>query len=174
VGVVVVGGQGRGLGKTSVVCGLIRAMPEREWTAVKLSVHCHSAGVVVYEETSAGSETDSARYLAAGAERAFLVSAADLGAAMPQVREILASAKNVMIESASVLEYVRPDVALAVIDPRVEDVKDSLHKMAERFDAVIVPAGVELPEMFRGKQKVDVAGTEWASPELVEFVRRRL
>ena len=49
--VVVVGGQSRKVGKTSVVCGLIAALPEMRWTAIKLTQHEpieHVAGPVSY------------------------------------------------------------------------------------------------------------------------------
>jgi hypothetical protein len=58
--IVVVGGQSRNVGKTSVVAGLIRTMPERRWTAVKISQHPHGLeagrGFEVIEERGSGSE----------------------------------------------------------------------------------------------------------------------
>ena len=39
--IVVVGGQSRNLGKTSVVAGLIAAMRERNWTAAKITQYGH-------------------------------------------------------------------------------------------------------------------------------------
>ncbi len=39
--VIVVGGSGRGAGKTALVCGLIRALPEIPWTAIKVTSHGH-------------------------------------------------------------------------------------------------------------------------------------
>ena len=38
---VVVGGQARKVGKTSVVAGLISSIGERRWTAIKTSGHIH-------------------------------------------------------------------------------------------------------------------------------------
>src|SRR5579863_9866900 len=73
--IIVVGGSGRGVGKTSLVCGLISALDELRWTAVKISTHDHGKPKPIWEETSAGAETDTARYLTAGAERALLVTA---------------------------------------------------------------------------------------------------
>ena len=35
--VIVVGGGGRGAGKTALVCGLMRALPEIAWTAMKVT-----------------------------------------------------------------------------------------------------------------------------------------
>jgi hypothetical protein len=40
--IIVVGGSNRGVGKTRLVCGLIRALPEYRWAAVKISSHLHT------------------------------------------------------------------------------------------------------------------------------------
>ncbi len=79
---VVVGGHTRNIGKTSVVAGLIAALPELNWTAIKITQYghgvCSSAGepcecavadldhpYAVSQETDSASGTDSSRYLAA-------------------------------------------------------------------------------------------------------------
>src|SRR5665213_4342340 len=41
---VVIGGQASGVGKTSVICGLMAAMPERRWTAIKITQCSHQGG----------------------------------------------------------------------------------------------------------------------------------
>ena len=75
--IIVVGGGGRGVGKTALVCGLIAALPEFAWTAIKITSHPHLGPEPVWEETSAGQRCDTTRYLAAGAARAFLVAATE-------------------------------------------------------------------------------------------------
>ena len=75
--VIVVGGGGRGAGKTALVCGLMRALPEISWTAVKITTHEHGNSTPIWEETAPGDTTDTARYLAAGARRALLVTASE-------------------------------------------------------------------------------------------------
>jgi hypothetical protein len=39
--IIVVGGSNRGVGKTALVCGLIAALPEYRWNAVKITTHEH-------------------------------------------------------------------------------------------------------------------------------------
>jgi dethiobiotin synthetase len=39
--IVVVGGHTRNIGKTSVVAGLVRALPEMRWTAFKITQFGH-------------------------------------------------------------------------------------------------------------------------------------
>ena len=81
---VVVGGHTRNIGKTSVAAGIIAALPQFHWTAIKITQHghgiCSAAGepcdcAVEYDhpyaisEESAPSNSDSGRFLAAGVGR---------------------------------------------------------------------------------------------------------
>ena len=176
---VVVGGQARKVGKTSVMVGLIAAMPEMRWTAIKLTQHEHGA-VSVFEERDAGSRTDSGRYLAAGATRSLLVQG-ELSEAMARVREEIA-AENVMIESNSVLEFVRPDVFVMVLDAGNADFKDSAKRYLDRADAVVVTGGELERAVWEGVSlkllggaRRFVGGPGGYCPEgLVEFVRERI
>ena len=75
----VVGGHSRKIGKSSVVEGIIRSLPEAGWTAVKMTRRRgggESRDWTLQEETSA-TDTDSGRYLRAGARRSYWISAAD-------------------------------------------------------------------------------------------------
>src|ERR1019366_4850819 len=107
--IVVIGGQAKDVGKTGVVCALISALPERRWTAIKISsAHGGSerraAAVVrvmaIAEERDPMTGTDSSRYLAAGAVRAFWVRTTEgqLAQAMPGIRAAMAAAENVILE----------------------------------------------------------------------------
>ena len=201
--IVVVGGHSRNIGKTSVVAGLIRAMPEMRWTAFKITQFGHgvcsangepcdcetaSHSVAVSEErwdgTTTEGLTDSARYLEAGAARSFWVRTrmGQLAEAMPRVRKEIAAAENVVIESNSVLRFFRPDIYLSVLDPGTEDFKDSARVYLDRADAVLVPDGVVGTPAWKGVSLRLLVGTpvlridppEYVTAEVVEFVRARL
>ena len=177
--IVVVGGQARDVGKTSVMCGLIAALCEMQWTAVKVSAHGHTSGVEVREETNAGYGKDSERYLAAGAVRSFYISTAPGGLwrAIPQLLDILAAARNSMVESASVMEYLRPELALAVLSPKAGEMKASLQRWCERIDAVVSAAAPPLEgtlKELRAKPRFVVPPTTYGSEELNAFVRTGL
>ena len=60
--ILVVGGSHRGVGKTALVCGLIAALPEHRWTAVKITSDDHGQFAPVWEDTEPGQGTDTARY----------------------------------------------------------------------------------------------------------------
>src|SRR5437764_13215232 len=123
---VVVGGQTRKIGKTSVAAGLISALPQYNWTAMKITQHghgiCSSVGepcdcAVEYDhpyaisEETAGSASDSGRFLAAGARRSFWLRTAvgQLGNAAAIIRKIVEESENTIVESNSILQFWRPD-----------------------------------------------------------------
>ncbi|GAC1414921.1 MAG: hypothetical protein NVSMB62_01530 [Acidobacteriaceae bacterium] len=159
--IVVIGGHSRNIGKTSVVAGVIASLPEARWTAVKITqfghgvcsangepCDCESAEhpVAITEERERDSGTDSSRYLAAGAIRSLWVRTrqGDLVSAMPALRREIARAENVIVESNSVLRFLRPDVYAAVLDPHVVDFKVSSLRYLDRADAILLP-GEEPP-----------------------------
>jgi hypothetical protein len=174
---VVVGGHSRRVGKTSVIAGIIRALPEAGWTAIKISGHLHGAELPysLSEETDAGGRGDTSRYLAAGARRALWLRG-ELAEGMPVVREILAASRHTIVESNSVLKFVEPDLYLAVLDSAVADVKASARRYFPRADAVVVVergahASVQAAERMT---RFPVQPPDYSNPALVEFVRRLL
>jgi hypothetical protein len=192
---VVVGGHSRNIGKTSVVAGLIAALPQARWSAVKITQHghgiCSAAGepcdcAIEYDHPFALSQeraptgTDSGRFLAAGAERAYWLRTpvGQLGHAMPELRRILDSSTNAILESNSVLNYLRPDLYLAVLDFSVPDLKDSSRRFMDRADAFVVVQSEAAAPSWPGvparwllrKPRFDVRPPNYVSPELARFV----
>lgn len=197
---VIVGGHSRNIGKTSVVAGLIAALPEKNWTAFKITQFghgvCSTDGkpcdcdtgdhlVAVTDERSTSSGTDSSRYLAAGARRSVWVRTRQgmLAEAMPRVRAELATAENAIVESNSILRFVRPEVFLSVLDPAVPDFKDSALYFLDRADAVLVPEGALLGpsswrevslRLLRGKPVLPMRPPVYCTGEVRSFVADRL
>jgi len=198
--IVVVGGHTRNIGKTSVVAGLIAAMPEMHWTAFKVTqfghgmcsangepCDCETAEhtVAVSEERVGGdATTDSGRYLAAGAVRSFWVRTrqGDLSEAMPRIRKEMERAENVVIESNSILRFLRPDLYLSVLNPETVDFKDSAKYFLDRADAVLVADGVLGRTEWKGVSLKLVEGTPvltmrppmYVTEEVTNFVKARL
>jgi len=172
---IVVGGGGRGAGKTALVCGLIRAMPEIHWTAVKVTTHEHGKATPIWEETTPGETTDTARYLAAGARRALLVTAGGdgLGPIVEKILEECCPPAGLIFESNSVLRHVRPDVCLCAASSPWVGVKVSYDLVLEHADAMVELAGhdhiIEVEKItFR------LASLERVSPVMLEWLRERL
>ncbi len=197
--IVVVGGHSRNVGKTSVVAGLIAALSEMRWTAFKVTqfghgmcsangepCDCETAEhtVAVSEERDPTSGADSARFLAAGAIRSLWVRTrtGDLAEAMPRIRKELERAENAIFESNSIMRFIRPDLYLSVVDPAVEDFKDSARLYLDRADAVLAPEGIIQHPEWRGVSLKLVRGTpvlpmrppQYVTQEVVTFVMGKL
>jgi hypothetical protein len=196
--IVVVGGQTRNIGKTSVVAGLIRALSEVRWVAFKITHHWHEAvspdeesalpALVMLEEQHGGAESDSARYLQAGAVRSFWVRTREgrLAEAMPRLLEEFERAQtmgaHVIVESNSILEFLRPDVYLTVIDLTAADCKESARRYLKRADAVLLAKGEVGPSEGIGsllagvevRPRFELQPPEYVTAEITDFVRARL
>lgn len=198
--IVVVGGHSRNVGKTSVVAGLIAAMPERDWLAVKITQFGHGVCSVngeacdcaddehtwnISEERDRSGGSDSSRFLLAGARRALWVRTKQgyLAEAVPDLRREIAAAADVIIESNSVMRFLRPDIYLSVLDFATEDFKDSAREYLDFASALVVheaapgtqPAwkGVSL-KPAAGKPVFRIAPPLYVTPEMVAFVREKL
>jgi hypothetical protein len=194
---VVVGGHSRNIGKTSVVAGLIRRLRDRRWTAVKITQYGHSAcshgGHSCGCEADAGqpfalseeyeaSETDSGRFLAAGAERSFWLRtpAGELARAAGTVEKLLRQSEHVIVESNSILELVKPDLFLMVMDFSCEDFKASSLRFMDRADAfLVVDHGINGPlwdgiaaGLWDAKPQFMVKPPRYVTAEVAEFVLR--
>ena len=94
---------------------MIAALRDFAWTAVKITGHSYEpeaslsrqgseyCGPTVREETDAGQETDTARYLAAGARRALLVTRCGLEMPIEEIRAALGEDRNVIFESNRIM-----------------------------------------------------------------------
>jgi molybdopterin-guanine dinucleotide biosynthesis protein len=195
VAVVVIGGHSRSVGKTSVVAGLISALREFDWTAVKITQYGHGVcsangepcdcatsdhSWAISEERDRSGQSDTSRFLKAGAVRVLWARTEQgrLAEAMPTLRRRLEGARNVIIESNSVLKFLRPDLYLTVLDPSTADFKNSAREFLDRADAVILheaPGGpawqavslkpVADQPIFR------IMPPPYLTPEISEFVR---
>ena len=134
---IVVGGSGRKVGKTSLICGLIAALPECRWTAVKITSHDHGKSESIWEETQAGQGTDTARYLSAGARRALLVTVSDGVIPTAELQAAVAPGRWLIFESNQMLSPAKPDVLLGVIGPEETASKPSFAAIRERADAFV-------------------------------------
>jgi hypothetical protein len=197
VALVVIGGHSRSVGKTSVVAGLVSALREFEWTAVKITQYGHGVcsangepcdcatddhSWAISEERDRSGESDTSRFLVAGAVRALWVRTEQgrLAEAMPALRQRLNGAGNVIIESNSVLKFLRPDLYLTVLDPATADFKNSAREYLDRADAVILhEASVAAWQSVSLKPVIDrpifrITPPKYVTPEIAEFVRSML
>jgi hypothetical protein len=193
-----VGGHSRSVGKTSLVAGLIAALPEFRWTAAKVTQYGHGVcsangeacdcatadhAWAITEERSMAGDTDTSRFLAAGAEKVFWVRTEQgrLAEAMPALRRRIEGAANVILESNSILKFLRPDLYLTILDPGNADFKNSAREFLDRADAVILHQSAEAAAWQNVSLKpvahrptFTISPPPYVTPEIVAFVRTRL
>lgn len=191
--IIVIGGHTRSIGKTQLVCDVIRAFPHVNWTAGKITQYGH--GVCAQNghncdcapdehvsafawERDSQSGTDSARFLAAGAQRSFWLRTKQgfLAEGLPLMRNALdkivgsnsdvgeaanfnSASENhpsaLILESNSLLQFLKPSLYFAVVDPSRDDFKESARSALDRADALVLrgamnpassePAWLKLP-----------------------------
>ena len=195
---VVIGGHSRSVGKTSVVAGLIAALPEFNWTALKITQYghgicsadgkpCHCATDdhtrAITEEHDRSGESDTSRFLVAGARHSIWVRTRQgmLGQALPDIRRRIAGAENVIMESNSIVRFLQPDLYLTVLDAGTEDFKDSAREFLDRADGVILHRNGATPrwnsvslDRVAGRPVFYIEPPAYVTPEIVSFVRDRL
>lgn len=192
---IVVGGHTRSIGKTQLACDIIAALPQAHWLAGKITQYGHGVcaqngedcdcapteHVAALDWEDAGiplthGGADSARFLQAGAERAFWLRTKQgyLAEGMPLLRQALGQAApgdnkttdggvkpplhgngsaleglNVIVESNSLLQFVKPSLYVTVFDAAKEDFKDSARQMLDRTDVFVFRRGLEDGEIGR-------------------------
>lgn len=165
--VVVVGGHTRSIGKTQLVCDVIEAFPKVNWVAGKITQYGHGVcarngencdcaptehACALDWEMRTDTGTDSARFLAAGAKRSFWLRTKQgfLAEGMPVLRKALrevqaefdpAEHNALIVESNSLMQFVKPSLYFAVIDPDKEDFKESAQTALDRANALVLRGG---------------------------------
>lgn len=146
---IAVGGQAKNIGKTTLVCNIIAAFPQTGWTAVKFSTHAHepahselilrSQKVAIWRQIRAGYDTDTARFLKAGAQRALFVQSEESN--QPAASEILlkelSPATHVIVESTKMSELLNPDLFLMIVDSSAPRFKKSSTEKLHLVDAFV-------------------------------------
>lgn len=208
--VIVVGGHTRSIGKTQLVCDVISAFPNSNWIAGKITQYGHGVCAQNGEncdcaptehvcaldwEMHADTGTDSARFLAAGARRSFWLRTKQgfLAEGLPLLRAALEQVRStsyggvplLILESNSLLQFLKPSLYFAVVDPSKEDFKDSARAALDRADAIVLrgsgadfaptaPAWTKLPSrLLREKPSVSQQEGE-PLPEVLHVLVHRI
>jgi hypothetical protein len=204
--VIVVGGHTRSIGKTQLVCDLIAAFPNENWIAGKITQYGHGVcaqngencdcapdeHVCAISWETGASQTDSGRFLAAGALRSFWLRTKQgfLAEGMPLLRTALNELEDedrsmpgrVILESNTLLQFLKPSLYLMVLDPSKADFKESARLQMDRASAFVLRqplhaadtevAWTGLPlQLLRGKPQFVQREGETLPPGLLEQVR---
>src|SRR5277367_6268236 len=155
-------------------------------------------------EHSAATGTDSSRFLAAGARRSFWLRTKQgfLAEGLPILREAIgeisesatensSASENarkptaLIVESNSLMQFVKPSLFFAVLDPAKEDFKDSARAALDRADALVLrgnsitataePAWMKLPaKLLREKPSVNQREGDPLPDPLTVLIKRAL
>jgi hypothetical protein len=161
--IVVVGGHTRSIGKTQLVCDVIAAFPEANWIAGKITQYGHGVCAqngrdcdcapdehicAISWEQRADTGTDSSRFLAAGARRSFWLRTKQgfLAEGMPLLRAALREEEanygvppaNVILESNTLLQFLKPSLYLMVLHPAKADFKESAQLQIDRASVFVL------------------------------------
>jgi hypothetical protein len=204
--VIVVGGHTRSIGKTQLVCDLIAALPNENWIAGKITQYGHGVcaqngencdcapddHVCAISWEKDANEPDSGRFLAAGARRSFWLRTKQgfLAEGMPLLRKALHDSENnnqgtparVILESNTLLQFLKPSLYLMVLDPSKADFKESARLQMDRASAFVLRQPVQaersaaarqaLPlQLLRGKPQFLQREGEALPPALVQQVQ---
>lgn len=196
---VVIGGHSRNIGKTSVVAGIIHDLADFSWTAVKITQfghgicsingkNCHCSTdqhrFMIQEEQNLSGKTDTSRFLVAGARKSVWVRTKQgmLFEALPALREHIATDPFVILESNSIIRFMKPDLYLVVLDYSVQDFKASTKRFLDRADAYIIFQNetgipiwkdISLKPLLK-KPLFELPRETYRSDEISEFVRKAL
>ncbi len=195
--IIVIGGHSRSVGKTSVVSGLIAALRDFDWTAIKITQYghgvcsmsgaacdcaCPDGSWVISEDHDRSGQSDTSRFLVAGATRSLWVRTQQgkLADAMPALRRQIDGQRSVIIESNSVMQYLQPDLYLTVLDPAIADFKKSAREFLSRADAAILHSpmrtrwhDISIPEKS-DCPIFQITPPSYVTKEIAEFVHSSL
>lgn len=144
----IIAGTGRNVGKTMLVCELIRQTAiKHSVVALKISPHLHkqapgqhfivqNTDFVIIEETNPDTGKDSSRMLKAGADKVFYVQTIDRDIQKPFsiLLEMIPKHLPIICESGALLEYVRPGLFLLVKSPVGQSTKKDLEHLTYQPD----------------------------------------
>lgn len=128
----------------------------------------------IWEETEPGQGTDTARYLAAGARRAILLTATEL--TRSDIDSAFGPDTNVIFESNTIMNVLEPDVCLAIVGGPQTDTKPSFEQLMERSDAFVRGSGwgAKSLSFALAKPLFQLASFDNISPEMVAWLRSHL
>ena len=163
-----ISGTGQNSGKTTLACRLIaRFTKQFPIIAIKISPHFHqpepelpviatAEGFVIYEETQHNTGKDSSRFLDAGAEKVYFITATRnlQGKAMETLLEKIPSATPIICEAGGLHHHFKPALHIVTISKN----KPPQKQIPESADMVVEFDGVG----FEPEVEVEWRGEKWS------------
>jgi len=181
--IVVISGAHKGVGKTALACRILQNL--KGFGAIKTTVSKENISITAKEEAIKTPGKDTALLREAGAEKVVLVSSPrkDLGWALKVALGMVSGCKGVIIEGTSVLDYIKPDVAILIRGressrtgkQKRKIIKTRIH--ANKEGRKLLPVGEEKrmkESARRALKKVDLVISSNEFDKAVRFVKEKM
>jgi molybdopterin-guanine dinucleotide biosynthesis protein len=145
--IITISGAHAGVGKTALVCKLLGAL--KGYGVIKTTVSGENISVTSKKEAIEAPGKDTALAQQATGEKVILVSSPreELGWALKVALGMVRGCEGVIIEGTSVLEHLRPDIAI-FIKTKGRKMKESATAALKKVDLVIFPDELEKAVKF--------------------------
>jgi hypothetical protein len=146
---ILVGGLAKDIGKTTLICNIVSALPDLQWNAIKITSHEHEvrgcqlrvdgSSWSIFEQISAGTPSDTVRFFQAGAAKSFLIQVgnAALGEAFTALWKLVPRKANLIVESNRAAAILNPDLFLLIAAGAERGFKPSAEPQFGKVDAVL-------------------------------------
>jgi hypothetical protein len=165
---IIVAGDGRNSGKTSMCARIIMGSGVSVITAIKISPHFHEPsdglklltegkGFAIYEETNRETQKDSSVILRAGAKKVYYIQATDESTevAFSGVLKFIPAGNPIICESPSLIRHFEPGVFIIMVSEEKQGRKD-ISEMKKHFHLEFTIAALKqtitLPFRWTGKE----------------------
>ncbi len=99
---------------------------------------------------------------------------------MPEIHRIIAASGNTIIESNSILQFLKPDFCAMVLDGSIPDFKATSLRFLDRANALVVTSEAPLawpevpPVLLQNKPKFTAPPPSYQSAEFIDSIRSKI
>jgi len=183
VKIITISGTHKGVGKTALACQILKSV--KGFGAIKTTVSKENISVTSKDEAIETPGKDTALLKEAGAKKVVLVSSPrkDLGWALKVAFGMVSGCKGVIIEGTSVLDYIKPDVAILIKGressrtgkQKRKIIKTRIHANKKRRKLLPVGEGERMKESAkRALRKADLIISSNEFDKAVKFVKEKI
>ncbi len=146
----IISGTGQNVGKTTLICSIIKQNSDKHIIAVKISPHFHklnnneiiiskSKNFVIVKEENKTRNKDSSKMLLAGASEVYYVQCTDkyLTQALNIIIDAVPKNSNYIFESGGVRNIINPDLFIMIKSSDYNNERPSVNKNLEIADLTI-------------------------------------
>jgi hypothetical protein len=160
--ILLIAGSGKNIGKTTLVCNIIKQNKDKNIVAIKVSPHFHKVEnckllfsdnlYQIYKEQNLDGIKDSSKMLLAGAKAVYYIQAKDeaLELAYKKISGLINSDCFVVCESGGLRDIIKPAIFLFI--KHIDDTKQKSKHLIPLADGVLVFEG----EKYIWQKKLEI------------------